>query len=155
MIKIDFLQNNIEAVPELALMWQEGLGKIWLPDIPLEEVQQRFRGHANQDKLPITFVAYDHGKPVGMCSLRENDGIRPHLTPWLGSLTVKPAYQSRGLGRDLIEKTKEQAKNMGYKMLYLFAFDKTIPNYYQSLGWKIMDSDRFKGHPVTVMQILL
>ncbi|KTC70922.1 acetyltransferase [Legionella bozemanae] len=155
MIRIELLQNNLDAISELALIWQEGLGKIWLPDVPLDVVEQRFRDHANHDKLPITFVAFDEEKPVGMCSLRENDGIRPDLMPWLGSLSVKSAYQRQGLGKRLIDVTKEQAKKMGYEVLYLFAFDQTIPNYYQSLGWKIIDTDRFKGHPVTVMKIIM
>ncbi|WP_454781962.1 GNAT family N-acetyltransferase [Legionella sp. WA2022007384] len=155
MIRIELLQNNLDAIPELALMWQEGLGKIWLPDVPLDVVEQRFLDHANNETLPMTFVAFDDEKPVGMCSLRENDGIRPDLMPWLGSLTVKPEYQRQGLGQRLIEVIKEQAKKMGYEVLYLFAFDRTIPNYYQSLGWNIIDKDSFKGHPVTVMEIII
>lgn len=155
MIKIDLLQNNLDAIPELARIWREVLGKIWLPDVPLEVVERRFLDHANNDKMPMTFVAFDEKKPVGMCSLRENDGIRPDLMPWLGSLTVKPEYQNQGLGKRLIDVTKEQARKMGYEILYLFAFDRTIPNYYQSLGWNIIDTDRFKGHPVTVMEIIM
>ncbi|CAM3058458.1 acetyltransferase [Legionella steigerwaltii] len=155
MIKIELLKNNLDAIPELALIWRELLGKIWLPEVPLEAVEQRFRDHANNEKMPIMFVALDGKKPVGMCSLRENDGIRPDLMPWLGSLTVKSEYQNQGLGKRLIEVTKEQAKKMGYDMLYLFAFDRTVPNYYQSLGWKIIDTDHFKGHPVTVMETSL
>ena len=38
-----------------------------------------------------------------MCSLRGNDGIRPDLTPWLGSLVVHPDYQKQGVGRRLID----------------------------------------------------
>lgn len=110
MLKIELLQNNLDAIPELARIWHEVLGSIWLPDVPLKVVEQRFLEHANADKLPMTFVAFDGKMPVGMCSLRENDGIRPDLMPWLGSLTVRPEYQSQGLGRRLIEVTKEQAK---------------------------------------------
>ncbi|WP_454784346.1 GNAT family N-acetyltransferase [Legionella sp. WA2024007413] len=155
MIRIELLQNNLNAIPELALMWQEGLGKIWLPGVPLHVVEQRFLEHANNETLPMTFVAFDEEKAVGMCSLRENDGIRPDLMPWLGSLTVKPEYQRQGLGQRLIDVTKEQAKKMGYEVLYLFAFDRTIPSYYQSLGWNIIGKDTFKGHPVTVMEIII
>lgn len=154
MIKVDLLYNNLDAIPKLTLIWHEVLGKIWLPEVPLELVEQRFYEHANTDKLPMTFVAFDEKEPVGMCSLRENDGIRPDLMPWLGSLTVQPEYQGQGLGRRLIDLTKEQAQKMGFEVLYLFAFDRTIPNYYQSLGWTIIDIDNFKGHPVTVMQIM-
>lgn len=155
MIKIDFLKNNSDAVPELVQIWYEGLGKIWMPDVPLNQVEERFRAHANSDKMPITFVAWDEDKAVGMCSLRENDGIRPDLMPWLGSLGVSQEYQGQGLGRHLIEVTKNQAKLMGYEVLHLFAFDKTIPDYYQSLGWNQIGEDNYGGHPVTVMDITL
>ena len=47
----------------------------------------------------------------------------------------------------------EKAQQMGFEKLYLFAFDKTIPDYYQRLGWNVIGSDNFKGHPVTVMHI--
>lgn len=155
MIKIDLLKNNSDVVPELAQIWYEGLGKIWMPDVPLDQVEQRFHAHANSDKMPMTFVALDGDKAVGMCSLRENDGIRPDLMPWLGSLGVRSEYQGQGLGRRLIEVTKKQAKNMGYEVLYLFAFDRTIPDYYQSLGWNVIGTDSYNAHPVTVMEIML
>jgi hypothetical protein len=48
---------------------------------------------------------------------------------------------------------KVKAKAMGFETLYLFAFDPTIPAYYERLGWKNMGMDEFKGHPVTVMMI--
>jgi N-acetylglutamate synthase-like GNAT family acetyltransferase len=153
MIKIDLLKNHLDTIPELAKMWHEGLGRIWLPEVPLVHAEQRFREHANSDKMPLTSVALHEGKAVGMCSLRENDGIRPDLMPWLGSLAVRTDYRNKGIGRQLIESVKQEAKKFGFSELYLFAFDRTIPVYYQSLGWKIIDTDNFKGYPVTVMKI--
>ncbi len=38
---------------------------------------------------------------VGMVSLRNNDGIRRDLTPWLGSLVVNPAYRQRNVGNTI------------------------------------------------------
>ena len=38
-----------------------------------------------------TDVALDGDLTVGMCSLSESSGIRPDLTPWLGSLVVHPS----------------------------------------------------------------
>ncbi|HAU1152208.1 TPA: GNAT family N-acetyltransferase [Legionella pneumophila] len=155
MITIDLLKNYPDTIPRCAKIWHEVLGKIWVPEIPVEQVIQRFSEHLNTDKLPITFIALDAGKPVGMCSLRENDGIRPDATPWLGSLVVDPAYQKQGIGNRLIDATKNKARDLGFNKLHLFAFDPTIPNYYSRLGWVIIGMDKFKGHPVTVMEILL
>ena len=155
MIKIDLLKNNPGAIDSLAQIWHQVLGSKWVPDIPIERVKQRFVEHLNYDSIPLTFVALFNDKPVGMCSLRENDGIRPDLMPWLGSLVVAPDYQKQGIGEKLINATKEKAKQLGFEQLFLFAFDPTIPEYYQKLGWQKIGSDQFKEHPVTVMEISL
>lgn len=153
MIKIDLLKNHPQAIPVLANIWHEVLGKIWVPDISLEHVTTKFADHLNDQDLPITFISLDDYIPAGMCSLRENDGIRPDLTPWLGSLVVDPTYQKQGLGKMLINVTVKKAKQLGFEKLYLFAFDPTIPEYYERLGWKKIGIDEFKSHPVTVMEI--
>jgi N-acetylglutamate synthase-like GNAT family acetyltransferase len=53
----------------------------------------------------------------------------------------------------LIDMTLLKAKELGFEKLYLFAFDQTIPSYYESLGWKKIGMDEFKSHPVTVMEV--
>jgi N-acetylglutamate synthase-like GNAT family acetyltransferase len=153
MIKIELLKNHPEAIDSLAQIWHQVLGRIWVPDVPIERVKQRFVEHLNDDSIPLTFVALFNAKPIGMCSLRENDGIRPDLMPWLGSLVVDPDYQKQGIGEKLINATKEKAKQLGFEQLFLFAFDPTIPEYYQKLGWQKIGLDQFKEHPVTVMEI--
>lgn len=155
MIKIELLKNHPSSIPFLAKIWQEVLGSIWVPGITIERVEQNFIRHLNDETLPLTFIALVNNKPIGMCSLRENDGIRPDLMPWLGSLVVDRAYQTQGIGKMLLDKTKQKAIALGFKTLYLFAFDPTIPNYYERLGWKKIGMDEFKGHPVTVMETAL
>ncbi len=153
MIKIDLLKNHPHFIPNLANIWYEVLGKIWLPDVAISQVEQKFLNHLNSDSLPITWIALDsHNQPIGMCSLRENDGILPHLTPWLGGLVVSSTYQNKGIGKMLIQAVKQKAKELDFKMLYLFAFDQTIPTYYKNLGWEEISIEEFKNHPVTVMR---
>mgnify|MGYP006322553705 CR=1 FL=1 len=153
MIKIDLLKNHPHAIPELAHIWHEVLGKIWSPDVPVERLISRFADRLNDKNLPINFVALDGDVPVGMCSLRKNDGIRPDLRPWLGSLVIDPKYQKQGIGKMLVDAAAEKAKELGFEKLYLFAFDPTIPEYYTRLGWKKIGMDEFKSHPVTVMEV--
>ena len=155
MITIDLLKNHKDSIPRLANIWHEVLGKIWIPDAPIDHVIQKYGSHLNDTQLPITFVASDGDNPVGMCSLRENDGIRPDLKPWLGSLVVSPDYQKQGIAPLLIEATQQKAKDLGFKKIYLFAFDPTIPDYYSRLGWSVIGTDEFKGHSVTVMEFHL
>ena len=155
MITINLLKNNPKHIPQLAAIWYDVLGSVWLPDVPMERVITKFSGHLNDEKLPITFIALDGDVPVGMCSLRENDGIRPDLMPWLASLVVDPNYQKQGIAKMLIDTTIQQAKKLGFQKLYLFAFDPTIPNYYSRLGWREIGVDEFNSYPVTVMEINL
>jgi len=55
----------------------------------------------------------------------------------------------------LVDAAVEKAKELGFEKLYLFALDPTIPEYYRRLGWKKIDMDEFKSHPVTLMEISL
>ena len=151
-IKIAYLKDYPDEIPALAKIWQEVLGSIWAPDIPIERVEQRFRAHLNDDLLPITLIAFDGTKLVGSVSLRENDEIRPDLMPWLGSLIVDKSYQKFGIGKMLIEATKQKAALLDFKTLYLFTFDPTLPAYYQRQGFHKIGMDEFKGHNVTVMK---
>ena len=153
MINIELLKQHQTDVPILAKLWHELLGKKWAPDVSIDRVEQKFYEHCNEDRLPLAFVVREDGAPIGMCALRENDGIRPDLTPWLGSLMVDKRSQHHGVGQLLVDAVKVKAKTMGFETLYLFAFDPTIPAYYERLGWKTMGMDEFKGHPVTVMMI--
>jgi predicted N-acetyltransferase YhbS len=155
MYKIDLLKNHSDAIPSLAKMWHELLGSLWVPNISIEQVEAKFRTHLNDEKLPLAFVVLDDNVPIGMCSLRKNDGIRENLEPWLGSLIVSRAYQGQGIGKLLIESIKDKAKELGFHMLYLFTFDPTLPEYYRRQGWEDIGQDQFKSHDVTVMQIQL
>ena len=46
-------------------------------------------------------------------------------------------------------------KNLGHQVLYLLAFDPTIPNWYTRLGWTHIGDDELFSHRVTVMSIAL
>lgn len=153
MITIELLKNHPDSIPRLVDIWHEGIAKTWLPDVCINRVQEQLHEHLNDNSLPLTFVALDGITPIGMCSLRVNDGIRANLSPWLGSLVVKLNYQKQGIGKMLIDATKNKAKELGFTQLYLFAFDLTIPDYYARLGWMIMGIDEFKDHPVTIMSV--
>ncbi len=154
-LEIKLLTECQEHIPELANLWFEEISKHWVPNASVERAKQNLIRHPNEDKMPMAFVAFSEGKPIGMVALRENDGIQPDLIPWLGSLVVDPAYRKRKVGEALIEATKNQARIFGYEKIYLLAFDKTIPKWYAKLGWKVIGKDVLFSHPVTVMSCSL
>lgn len=151
--KINLLGEHPEYIPALSELWFNELGKQWIPNASVERANQTFQSHLNTDQLPMTFVAVHEGKPIAMASLRDNDGIREDLTPWLGTLIVHPDYRNQGVGELLINITKYCAKSFGFEKIYLLALDKTIPDWYEGLGWKMIGKDKLYHHPVTVMEI--
>lgn len=152
MIKIDLLKNHPQSIPTIANIWHVVLGKIWMPEIGIEEIEFGYHEEMN-DNMPLSYIALYEEIPVGSCTLQLNDGIRPDLGPWLGDLVVDPKYQKQGIGKILVNVAVEKAKELGFEKLYLFAFDPTIPEYYERLGWRKIGIDEFKSHPVTVMEI--
>lgn len=153
MITIDYLKHHPEAIPTLAALWLDTIGKMWAPLVTIGEAIQRFQSHLNVDGMPLTLVALDGKIPVGMCSLRKTDGIRPDLSPWLGSLVVDPKHQNQGIGKILINATKDKANQLGYQKLYLFTFDPTLPTYYAQLGWNFIEKAELNGQSITIMSI--
>ena len=154
-MKIELLTHCPEKIPDLAKLWHELLGQIWVPDITIETAELKFNSHLNETKLPLTLVALENDKPIGMCSLRENDGIREDLKPWLGSLVVSKLHQKRGVAQLLMNGISKKAKELGFDELYLFTFDPTLPTYYQRHGWEEIGKDLFRNHVVTVMRTAL
>ncbi|RUR14270.1 GNAT family N-acetyltransferase [Legionella sp. km772] len=152
MIKIDLLNNHPHAIPTLANIWHEVLGKIWMPGIAIEEIEALYYEELEQD-MPLTYIALYGEIPVGSCTLELEGGIRPDLSPWLGDLVVAPQYQKQGIGKALVDVAVKKAKALGFQKLYLFTFDPAIPEYYERLGWKNIGIDKFKSHPVTVMEV--
>jgi len=154
-IEIKLLVDCLQHIPNLAELWYEQISRHWAPNASIEKAKQNLLKHANYDKLPMTFVALENDQPVGMASLRENDGIQPERAPWLGSLVVDPTYRNQKIGEQLIDAVKRHAVLLGYPKLYLLAFDQTIPSWYTKLGWKSIGIDELFGHPVVVMDIKL
>lgn len=53
MITIDLLKNHPHAIPALAHIWHDVLGKIWMPEIGLEEIESLYHEELKHD-IPIT-----------------------------------------------------------------------------------------------------
>ena len=154
MIRIDLLKNYPQFIPKLANIWHEVLGKIWMPEIGIEEIESLYHEELKQD-MPLTIIALCGEIPVGSCTLELSTGIRPDLTPWLGDLVVDPKYQKQGIGKMLLDAALLKAQDLGFEKLYLFAFDPNLLDYYRRLGWKKIGQDEFKSYPVTVMEVEL
>ena len=153
MIKVVLLKNHPNTIPALAKIWHEVLGKIWFPELTIQEIESLTYDELNTCDETTSFVALCDEIPVGFCTFKLKEEFCPDLGPWLADVVVAPKHQKQGIGKMLVDVTALKAKELGFKKLYLFAFDPTIPEYYERLGWKKIGMDEFKSHPVTVMEI--
>ena len=155
MVTIKLLNDCPHAIPRISQIWCETLGYSWLPNTSQDYIEASFQETLN-NSIPLSLVAFNENNiPVGSCSLLENDGIRPDLTPWLADLTVDPKHQSQGIGKLLIHEAKCKANALGFQKLYLFTFDIHLSDYYTKLGWKKIALDYYKNFPVVVMETSL
>ncbi len=153
-IKIDYLINHPEHLPVLASWMFKTWGHL-NPQSSLEKAEHKLTTHLNAVNMPLTFIALQNDEPVGMCSLRQNDGIKEELTPWLASLFVLPQFRGQGIGEKLVQMVIKKAHTFGYDTLYLFAFDSSLSSWYEKLGWKMIDTDSLNEHQVTVMKFTI
>ncbi len=154
MIQIDFLKNHQSAIPELARIWHEELGKIWFPELEVKDIESLTYDELNQHGI-TSFVALDEMIPVGFCTFKLKEEFQPDLGPWLADVVVASKHQKQGIGKMLIDVALLTAKEFGFKKLYLFTFDPSISKYYEGLGWHKIKADKFNSHPVTIMKVRL
>ena len=149
-IDVRLLAECSEIIPQLSSLWYREFASIWLPNADFYSEEEP-DCHLNVETLPLTFVALFEDQPIGLCSLRMNDGIRSELSPWLGSLVVASAYQGKGVGRLLIETTIDKSRAFGFEKLYLFILDTSLEPYYAKMGWKTIGTDQYANQSVIVM----
>jgi GNAT superfamily N-acetyltransferase len=153
MIKINLLKNHPHTIPALANIWHEVLGKIWFPELEIQEIESLTYDELKHQDETTSFVAMRDDIPIGFCTFKLKEEFRPDLGPWLADVVVAPKHQKQGIGKMLVDVAARYAKELGFKKLHLFTFDPTIPSYYESLGWRKIGMDEFRSNPVTVMEV--
>ncbi len=155
MIKIKLLAQFPNYLPDLAKLWVDTIGQKYLPNVSLDQYIDRLKEHLNEESLPLTYIAIHDSTPIGMASLRMDDGLdRYDLFPWLGSLCVAENYRKRGIGKLLIQVIKSRAFKMGFRKLYLSTFDESVAGWYKRNEWiQMPDEAMYDGKKVILMEI--
>ncbi|MFZ9028463.1 MAG: GNAT family N-acetyltransferase [Crocinitomicaceae bacterium] len=93
-----------------------------------------------QKEGSVYFVALDEGKIVGGCGIFPTLGL-PNGMSELVKLYLLDTYRGRGIGKELMLKSIEFAKNYGYDSLYLETMDElsNAIQLYNNLGFKTID----------------
>ena len=107
----------------------------------------------------LDFVAVYNGKIVGNAvyakSKIEMDGGSECETLGLGPISVLPEYQSKGIGGRLIERTKQIARDMGFRAILLYG----DPLYYSrrcfaaAEKFDVRTSDNMYAEPLQVCEL--
>ncbi len=109
-----------------------------------------FWAQADSKRIPMTFVAMAGPELVGFASLTTHDADAPKdLSPCLANVYVTPSQRNNGVGSALVERSVNQAAELGVKKLYLFTPDKE--DFYIHLGWSTEERIILRNEKVAVM----
>ncbi len=130
-VRIDHLCNHPEHIP-LVATWI--YGEFWAgkPGTSVETFAALLRDARDPDRIPLSLLALDDGRPAGTVNLIHSDSpSRPHLHPWLAALYVVPELRSRGIGQALVRALLAEARRLRVPELFLGT---DIPGYYERFG---------------------
>lgn len=142
------LKDAPQHLPTLA-KWHHQQWADLNPGFSLEQRLDMMQAYLGDYPIPSTYVAVDT-EPMGSAALIANDmDSHPEWTPWLASVFVAPAYRNQGIGGRLVRHAMDRAKAAGIAGLYLFTPDRE--DFYRRLGWRVLATEHYRGHAVTIM----
>ena len=147
---IEYLADHKDFIPTLA-GWSYEEWSYLHPERTLPDVERSVLEGSNKEHIPISLVAIDKGKVIGMISLKTSDfKARPNLSPWLAGLYVDKLQRGKGVGTRLVNEIEELAARLGAGKLFLVTDDAEV--FYSKLAWNVMERTVWQGHSVTVME---
>ena len=148
-IKIDYLGHHIHFIAIIA-QWHQDEWQHISPSLSTQLRIKMYSAYKNSASIPCCLIALSGNKPAGSASLVSSDmDSHTHLSPWLASVFVHKDFRCQGIARQLIAKCLLNARQTGVKTLSLFTPDKT--DFYQNLGWKLIESTLYHGENVDIM----
>ena len=92
-----------------------------------------------EQKGSLLWVAVCNDQIVGCCGVFPTEGL-PDNTAELAKFYLSPSARGVGIGKQLIEKSIQSAKDLGYEKLYLESMPQfsNAVNIYNRLGFKML-----------------
>lgn len=145
------LSEHPEHIPLLATWHQAEWGHL-NPGSTAHARAERLRLHGAQPGIPMTFIAIEDNVLLGSASLVANDlTTHPHLSPFLASVYVAPAYRRLGIASALVRRAVLAAEQFGITTAYLITPDQQ--RLYARLGWTEVEQVRYRGELLTLMAV--
>lgn len=135
-LRIDHLTDDTADIDTIAQWLHTEFGHLG-PNVTLAQRRERLRACLEGDSLPLMLVARSAaGELMGVAGLQAATVVCPHLTPWLSTVVVAPAFRGRGLASALSMRVVAEAARRGFDTLYLFTPNQQ--SLYARLGWSVM-----------------
>jgi len=118
-IKIVDLCDSPQAIPTVARWIHEEWSKF--SKRTSEQTLARFRDDIERGKLPVTLVALQGDKPLGIATLREKDSVDwyPGVMPWICNVYVTKDSRGLGIASILCKALEKVARKLGFPIVYL------------------------------------
>jgi GNAT superfamily N-acetyltransferase len=94
---------------------------------------------SKSSNLPF-FAAIDESNPLGFIAIKENN----RYTVEIYVMGVLPNYHNQGIGRSLLKRVLQWAKEEGYEFLQVKTLDESHPDIYYAKTRKFYTSVGFK-----------
>ena len=135
MLKIYNIQEKQEFLTEVAILTQKEWGDKTNSEEEFEsKINKKIYKIINNFSNPLycKLLLLDDNILIGFISIFPTDGDeRKDLSPWYATMYVKEEFRGKGYSKILNNAILEEAKNRGFKKLYL----KTdLINYYEKFG---------------------
>lgn len=93
-----------------------------------------------QKPRSIYWIAEDDGKIIGGCGIYPTENL-PEGCGELVKFYLDTAYRNKGIGRQLMEKSMESARQLGFKQLYLESLPELgrAISLYERAGFRFID----------------
>lgn len=149
-IRLEYLADHPDLVPVLA-GWHYQEWRELIPEWSLAEAERELGEHRGHAAIPTTVVAFGEEGPIGSASLLIEDLPQwRHLTPWVASVYVVPAWRGRGIGTRLVRHLVAVAGQLGAGTAYLLTEGQA--EFYRKIGWEVLEVSHARGRPITIMQ---
>lgn len=132
-MKIYNIKDKLEYLDEVALLEYNE----WADDKENDKHNriikkiEKIKNNLNRNDF-CKLILLDDDKLIGFISIFPTDGEEEkHLTPWYATMYVKSEYRGNKYSRILNDAILKEAKNRGFKEIYLKT---TLNNYYEKFG---------------------
>lgn len=148
-MQIVYLADYPQHIPKVA-QWAHKEWHAVFPELNYQQTLEHYLFSAVKDKIPMTMLALDKGKPIGSVTLTSVDRTNSKpWSPWQLGVFVEDEARGFGVASQLIKAMETQAKAQGVDTLFIAT--SRAEAFYQSMGWFKTGSDVHKNNTLTFM----